>query len=1078
MRRTPTQKDDIDYFEKFTLFDVVGQGERTPEQQDQAEQLPVKAQAEEQKPAKTTSPEDTSASEESFVIVSDEDIVEEHLDEVFYGEKAPSEGLQQRDLHSEGEAAAMRMRRESQRSTKESGSVLFGSEETILTPIFISPGPPKIIDPILLEEPTAMSFMYSDLYEDAVGERKKSDEEHSEAESVASEKTYRRRLSDSEEADGYLEKFTLKDETPTVEIQPETPEDQTEGRMMWSQSKFEMTGCLTRVIGEEDKEKTKTEEQPTAESIAGETIEDIKLETFEDKGEIVPKKVQSEDETGLSTETEEMSGGEATLQSLPESQLKHPEIKHEAEKEQSGPEQSSIAEMHPGAEQVDCKEEEFKDQTEILKESAVTEGDWLSQTQDLGDPAITKTIESAVTTAASTEASCISHPPSVPSESTEEPREGEASDSLKPTAHYESATEVQAELKEPKIKVQGTCIPAEMEMSMIAIPHIVEEGGSDIISDQIASVEVIADCEGSVHALVEVSEEAVDDKEMQTQIQIDLQEVQQSEAEATEEVAVLEEEHQDLEEPVAAEGQAADSLTEPEQGSEDRTIAEAIRPGMLDKVNTDTNVTRDEIEAKLIIPPEGAVPEGVADTKPPSVQTSLMDSGNEVQEMVRDELIVLVPKGQSVEMDIEMRGHSEMTATETAAPPGVHRTFEDLTEPQTVTTMETQREPDGETQLEPQQGATDDVPNILSHEVCNKSLQTPPMQEEEGEEPKVEWDSEKDEAFFPPLRSFSAQEDLSDLNTQDLQLVEAGVEEETVEEGVRSSNVIGETASPQSDLHTEAEESKTEEVPKATEVIVEEPEYEVIYEKDTKETQRDEGKPASEPGQEEEEEKVEVEMEEEERVLGPSADDELIEADYDIIDAEEERQARLAAELQGLDWFCLTCGSLLAEGDCASEEHHGHRVTSVDSAYEEIKVKSCTFLLHPLTSALRVMLGLLEPIPAVMGQRLGYTLDRLSVRLRGTWKDKQTCMVQNLLSQMFFMEMFKSDIYQRAMICIYVFKKYANLDDIRFEFTFCQSFDSFFFKAVVKLGTCNSELYLMLHLLYLLHKTVKTLHLC
>ncbi|KAE8292270.1 Cardiomyopathy-associated protein 5 [Larimichthys crocea] len=159
----------------------------------------------------------------------------------------------------------MRRRRESQRSTKESGSVLFGSEETTLTPIFISPGPPKIIDPILLEEPTAMSFMYTDLYEDAVGERRRSDEEYSEAESVTSEKSYKRRLSDSEEPDGYLEKFTLKDEIPSVEVQQEPVKNRKEGRMMWSQSQFEMTGCLTRVAKGEDEDKTTTVEEKTQE---------------------------------------------------------------------------------------------------------------------------------------------------------------------------------------------------------------------------------------------------------------------------------------------------------------------------------------------------------------------------------------------------------------------------------------------------------------------------------------------------------------------------------------------------------------------------------------------------------------------------------------------------------------------------------------------------------------------------------------------------------------------------------------------------------------------------------------------
>uniref|UniRef100_H3DD86 Cardiomyopathy associated 5 n=1 Tax=Tetraodon nigroviridis TaxID=99883 RepID=H3DD86_TETNG len=220
---------DIDYFEKFTLVDAVGPGEHAREEQETGRPA-AKGTSERSEPVQETPKDGLPASEDSFVIVSDADIVGEHLDEVFYGGGAPAE----RGYKAEC-GAGTRSRRESQRSAKESGSVLFETEETTLTPIFISPGPPKIIDPILLEEPAAMSFMYSDLYEDAVGERRKSDEEHSESESVASEKTSRRRLSDAEEADGYLEKFILKDETPTVELPPESAEDRREGGMMWAQ---------------------------------------------------------------------------------------------------------------------------------------------------------------------------------------------------------------------------------------------------------------------------------------------------------------------------------------------------------------------------------------------------------------------------------------------------------------------------------------------------------------------------------------------------------------------------------------------------------------------------------------------------------------------------------------------------------------------------------------------------------------------------------------------------------------------------------------------------------------------------
>lgn len=848
---------------------MVGPGEPAPELLDQEEQLPVKAQSEEQKPAR--SPEDASAPESSFVMVSDEDLVGEHLDEVFYKKEVSPDGLQQRDLHTEGEAAAMRMRRESQ---KESGSVLFGSEETVLTPVFISPGPPKIIDPILLEEPTAMSFMYSDLYEDAVGERRKSDEEHSEAESAATEMTYKRRLSDSEEADGYLEKFTLKDETPTLEVRPETPEDRADGRMMWSQSKFEMTGCLTRVISEGDEEKTKIKEEPKIrESVAVETSQEIKSEIVEAKREKVLEKVKGEDEKEHCAETEKMSSSK-------ESKLQHQEIEDEAKKEETEAEESSTAETPPGAELVDCKEETCQDQGEPSAECEVTEGDQFSQTQDLKGPAVAGTTESTVTTA-SAEVSCIGQPPTVASESTEELPDEAASHSSTHAANEKPATEAQNELKEAQADKQGTILRVETET--LEKTHLREdvEGGPDVVPDIDASVEVIADCDGSVHALVEVSEKAVGEKEIQTQIEIDLQEAKPPEAEAAGEAAVLEGQRRDLVEPTTAEGQADKPLPEAEQGSGDRAAAEDIKPEVQVEVDTGTNSTQHELEAQMFPPEERVVEVAETDVKPTSEQTSTSGIGNDVQGIVKDELIVLVPKGQSVEMDIAMNQRSEKTTIETRAPPQV----QDLTEPQTSTTMEFEQEPNSETRLDPQLGVTDDtLPKERSHEACSEHL---PEREDDEEEQKAERESEKGEAFFPPLRSFGAQEDLSAPDAVEVQLDGPDVEEKAA---VQTEDVVAETTGQD----TEQKESKTEEVPEAPEVMVEEPEYEVIYERDAKEK--------STPASEEEEEKIEMVMEEEEeRAPGLSAEDELNEADYDIIGAEEERQARLAAELQGID---------------------------------------------------------------------------------------------------------------------------------------------------------------------------------
>lgn len=881
---------------------MVGPGEPVPEPLDQEEQLPVTAQTEEQKPAKTTFPENASSPVDSFVIVSDEDIVGEHLDEVFYKKEVSSDDLQQRDLHTEGEATAMRMRRESQ---KESGSVLFGSEETVLTPIFISPGPPKIIDPILLEEPTAMSFMYSDLYEDAVGERKKSDGEHSEADSATAELTYRRRLSDPEEADGYLEKFTLKDETPLVEVHPETPEDRTDGRMMWSQSKFEMTGCLTRAISEGDEDEIKMEEPKTR--------EESKSEIFEDKGEKVLEKVKGEEEKELSEETKKgASGEESKLQEEEGQQMGHQDLKHQAKKEQTEPEESSTVETHQGTELVDC-EGKCEDQGKPLAESAETQGTQLHQTQDSKDSATAETLERT--------GSCISQPSTLVSESTEELPEEEASHSLTRVANEKPTTECQNESKEPD--GEGTILAAQTDTSEKTHIHEDKEDGSGAVPDNGASVEVIAHCDSSVHAQVVVSEKAVGQQEFQTQINIDLEEAEPSEAEAAEEGTVLEEELQDLVEPTTTESQAEKSFSEAEQGSEDKAVPEAVKPEVQEELNAGANRTQHDLETKMFPPEKGGAEVAAVDVKPMSEQSSTMETVNNSQERMKDELIVLVPKGQSVEMEIAMNQCSKNTTIETTVRPEVQSSSKD------------------QTQL-----AVDVVSNKPSDKTCNGHL---PVPEEDDKEQKVEKDSVKDETGFPALRSFSAQEDLSAPDRMEVRLEEADVGGDTVvqtEDSVSYTDIVAETPGRDTDCYTEREKTDMEEVPKAAEVIVEEPEYEVIYEKDANEIQGDAEKPAPETPHEEEEERIETVMEEEEEeetAAGLAAEDELIEADYDIIDAEEERQARLAAELQGMDWFCLTCGFLLAEGDCASGEHDGHEVTSVDSAYQEIKVRGSTF---------------------------------------------------------------------------------------------------------------------------------------
>lgn len=224
---------DVDYLEKFTLLD-----HQAPDSEKSGPTQDIQ-QEEAQVHEKEQKVEDT-VDENSFVIVTDVEIADDHLDEVFYGASCNAEP-ELPSHHKENLEQASG----SLKTPKEWGSTLFGSQETILTPIFLPPGPPKIIDQDLLDEPRAMSFHYLDLYEDALGNRKKEDDT-SDIESVVSEKSFKRRYSDSDDGDGYLEKFILKDDTPVVEDVQEVDTPASD-RVIWPQNKFEMTGCLIRV---------------------------------------------------------------------------------------------------------------------------------------------------------------------------------------------------------------------------------------------------------------------------------------------------------------------------------------------------------------------------------------------------------------------------------------------------------------------------------------------------------------------------------------------------------------------------------------------------------------------------------------------------------------------------------------------------------------------------------------------------------------------------------------------------------------------------------------------------------------
>lgn len=857
---------------------MVGPGEQALEDRETG-QLAAKVATEEPKPAKEAAEDSLPASEDSFVIVSDVDIVGEHLDEVFYGEGAPADALQQTEFEAAC-GAGMRSRRESQRSAKESGSVLFETEETTLTPIYISPGPPKIIDPILLEEPTAMSFMYSDLYEDAVGERRKSDEEHSESESVASEKAGKRRLSDSEEADGYLEKFTLKDETPTLEVPPETVEHGREGRMMWAQSNFEMTGCLARAPKDEDEPRRKLEET---------------------KEQDITARDSEEDPRAAEQKTDKQSSREISIQ---ESTLRDETVKCEVRKDQSERSESNSGQARLTSEAVSCKDERREHQRE--EQAAPIHSDALRPTRETIDQDVIKGTE-----------------------------EGSGAESGEAAAGAEAV-----------VAAQSLITAGQEAFAGPATEHPAESSPPE-------GKEAAAFNNAGVQRLVEVNDKPVNKAEIQSEVHADLQEAANTERTGDQTAGDI----------CEAESLEQEILMEAQRETEGHSESVASKPATSEEAGRRSEGNLQESKPH----PE----DGSATAGPPTAKTTLTpegkkekttdDGGRSVQKKkAAEDFVLLVPKGQAIEMDIEISHVPEVTADDSKCG--------DLTPP--CVTMDTEIPQSSDNGTEPQ---LEVKPSDGQEEKVRSS---PPAPTEKSITDQETVEREQYEGVFPPLRSFTAQEDLSGRLGKDTEAKHEGEEVETSEVGdVAEGAIREEHQSPEAGAHSGDKEGKTEPEEVAAEspdVNVEELDYEVIGEQEAKEMCEEEAqRDAEEPEPEAEPEKGSFDL---------SPGEEPIEDDYEIFDAEEEQQARLAAELQGLDWFCFTCGDLLSTDERASEEHRCHNVTDVDAAYEEIKVKHDVFHVFTMSAILsaavtqvtsssqsNALLGSFSRIPPLVG---------------------------------------------------------------------------------------------------------------
>uniref|UniRef100_A0A8C9KG50 Cardiomyopathy-associated protein 5 n=1 Tax=Panthera tigris altaica TaxID=74533 RepID=A0A8C9KG50_PANTA len=207
----PAAPSEEDYFEKYTLIDYNISPD--PEKQKAPWKLNVEVELSKQVTEDTGSfPE---SSEES-ALEHEYDLLK--LDESFYGMEKDDSKLSHPETrkHLDIQQSADRdVPKSINRDVdlKSPGMPLFGAEEGVLSRTQIFPTTTKAINPELLEEPPALAFLYKDLYEEAVGEKKKEGETASEGDSVNSEASFPSRNSDTDDGTGiYFEKYILKDD--------------------------------------------------------------------------------------------------------------------------------------------------------------------------------------------------------------------------------------------------------------------------------------------------------------------------------------------------------------------------------------------------------------------------------------------------------------------------------------------------------------------------------------------------------------------------------------------------------------------------------------------------------------------------------------------------------------------------------------------------------------------------------------------------------------------------------------------------------------------------------------------------
>ncbi|XP_050009867.1 cardiomyopathy-associated protein 5 [Alexandromys fortis] len=216
----PQASSEEDYFEKYTLIDY----NLSPDSE--KPKLTVEGFSKEVMEAAASFPE----SSDERALEHEYDLVK--LDESFYGLEKDNSEVSQTEMQTSLAIQTPGDRNVPKAISRDGdsrspGMPLFEVDEGVLSRNQIFPTTAKAVNPELLEEPPALSFLYKDLYEEASGE-KNEEETASEGGSADSEASFPRRHSDTDEGPGmYFEKYVLKDDI--LHDTSVTQEDQGQG---------------------------------------------------------------------------------------------------------------------------------------------------------------------------------------------------------------------------------------------------------------------------------------------------------------------------------------------------------------------------------------------------------------------------------------------------------------------------------------------------------------------------------------------------------------------------------------------------------------------------------------------------------------------------------------------------------------------------------------------------------------------------------------------------------------------------------------------------------------------------------